>query len=612
MKKKPTKFQKQIIVLCCLLLAAAACFAVYLVRSSAEKGDGGEELPYAFSDKETEAIRAFGGDAAFAFKAEKGGADAKTAPLMRLAEGYSALNGRIKVRYGSGGADCALTVNGKESVADMDALFKTLDDGTPYATDARAFFNTALFGDALGAGTDALDGFDLDGDRVNSAGFAYLYGPVERDDIKYINVVNEYDELTFIPLNGVFYLADTSMDLSTAVSSTLVAAVRAPVAAGKVQDPGDLSEYGLGEGQKETATVLMEDNDGNGYYLRIGKRLTDGSGYYAVCYGKDTVYILPSSISNYILVPKESFLVANYGTPLEQLTDVFHKIDDIVINFGDDIFRAELMSDTEKQNHAVNYTWKVTAPGRFVSKAYGYALPDYGVLGDLFNALCALSTEDVEEADVDDAALQKYGLDEPDRSYSWLYDGTTRCTVYFSKPNGDGDYYVYSVKEQVKTGEKATVGIGVVDGASFAYGGYKLTDYLDSSLYVQYFDRLDGMEFTRNGESYRVTLEKDDEGVVQTARLNGEEVDLTSCKNFYRGLLHCSVLEEYEGDAPAETFSLSVTSGGKTVSFTFGRVSSMKAYCAVDGKAGYVMDYELYETLVTGADKLIAGEKIEW
>lgn len=609
--KKLTKFQKQIVVLCCLALVAAVCITVYLVRSRSGE-DAPAEPPYTFTEGEIAAIKAFDGSASFAFGAEKGAGDDFTAPLMRLAEGYAFYSSRVSVDYGSGGDGVSVTVNGSALDFDADAHFKTLKDGTPYATDARAFFNKALFGEELGASTDALPGFDLDGDRVNSAGFAYLYGPIEREDIKGIKVKNEFDELTFVPVDGVFYLADTDLDLAAATTSTLVAAVRAPVASGKVASPEQLSAYGLDSDENAKATIVLMDNDDNAYFIRIGKMLTDGSGFYALCPGKDIVYILPSSISNYLLIPKEQFLVANFGTPLEQLTDVFTKIDDVTLNIGGDLLKAELMSDEEKKNHPINYSWKITSPERFVSDVFGYGLPNYGNIGDLYNTLCALASDNVVEADMTDENLKKYGLDDPLVSYSWLYDGTTRCTVYFSRPNSDGDYYVYSEKSGKNGGDKKKIGIGLIKGADFIYGGYTVADYVDAYLYTQYFDKIDSLEFTHGGETHKMTVSVGEDGIASGARLDGKEADLKNCQGFYRGLLVCTSLGEYEGEKPKEIFSLSVTSGGKTTHFSFGRISSMKAYCSVDDRVEYVMDYEDLETLMSLADKLAAGETIQW
>ena len=611
--KNLTNFKKQIIAIACLALVAAVCITVYLVRGN---GDGEEELKpsYSFTEAELEAIKGFDGKATFTFKAVKGKADDFVAAYMRLADGYASVNKKIQVEYGKGDVDCVLTVNGTESKPDKTTLFKLLEDGTPYATDARAFFNKALFGNELGATTDALSGYDLDGDKVNSAGYPYLYGPIDRDDIKYVYVKNTFDELTFVPIDGSFYLADTSMDMSTSTVATLVAAARAPVAMSKVENPTDLADYGLDSMENATANLIIQDTDGNAYNIRVGRLLTDGSGYYALCHGKKHVYILPSSIANYMLVPKEKYLIANYGTPLSQLTDVYQKVNEITVNMGDDIVKAEFMSDSEKQNHPINYTWKITAPNRLVSEAYGYSLPNHGTFGDVFNALCSLASEEVLEADVNEETLKEYGLDTPYRSYSWLYNGETRCTVHFSKPNEDGNYYVYGVKETVKDGDKRTIGIGLIEASAFPYLELKTLNYLDTALYTQYFDRLDWIKFTTGGQDYTISIIKKEDGTVESAKLNGKEADLVSCRNVFRGLLNCKILEEYDaaGESIPETFNMKVSCNGKVTEISFGRVSSMKAFCLVDGKAQYVMDYSLYETLVSGAEKLVAGEKVEW
>ena len=614
--KKLTKFQKQLTAVICLLVLAAVCFTIYAVRANRSEAEKPEPL-YPFTDEEIQAIEDFDGKAVFSFRAKQGQADAKTAVYMHLADGYASVSGRITVKYGEAlkdGRECVLSVNGKEYIPDSDSLFSVLEDGTPYASGARAYFNTALFGESLGAERDALEGFDLDGDRVNSAGRPYLYGPLERSDIKYIYVENKYDKLTFVPVDGVFYLADTEMDNSTAVVATLVAASRAPYAIGKVENPKELAAYGLDSDEHAEATLLMQDKKGEAYFIRIGSALKDGSGYYAWCHGKKSVYIMPPNIANYILVPKEKFLVANYGTALERREDVYRKLDDIVINLDGETIKAELMTDEEKANHAINYSWKITEPERFASESYGYALPNFGTMGDIFNALCALHTDVVVEADPDSAAFEKYGLDKPQRSYSWVFDGEVRCTVYISKPDADGSMYAYSVKEGLKSGRKITLGIGRVEEKDFPYMNCRLLDYLDSKLFTQYFDDMEKIEFTCKGSSYRIDIVRDAEGAPESAFLNGKDVDLDSCRRFYQnGILHCTILDEYdaEGGIPEEIFRISLTFKGKKDEFVFGRLSSVKAHCLANGKAQYVVEYPMLETMMSLAERLAAGEKIE-
>lgn len=620
--KKFTKFQKQIIAIVSVLLVAALCFGAYFIFFNGEK-----ELTasFAFNDEELSAIKKLG-RTNFTFAAEKGKATAEEAYMMRLAEGYASVNKKVTVSYGVDDEKCQVIRGTDSYVVDMEKSFIRREDGTAYASTVRAFFNVSLFGDDFGIGTEALPGFNLYGDMVNSAGAAYIYDPIERADIKYVYVKNQHDELTFIPLNGTFYLKDSVMDLNTSVSATLVAAVRAPVATEiielKYKDDAEykklLASYGLDDDEKLNAAILIEDDDGNASYLKVGKALTDGTGFYSLCHSKkDRIYVMQQSISNYILVPKEKFLIANYGTPLENLSSVFSTITDIEIGIGEEEpLTAVFMTEEDKKNHPLNYSWKITGPDRFISGEFDYALPNFGNIGDLLNALCALSSDTVVSAEADEKALKEYGLDTPYRTYSWVHkgkDNDTRCTVHFSKVTEDGYIYVYGVKENLKENTKDVIGISRMLKSAFAYLEYGAMDYVDTKLFTQYFDKLDSMSFTRNGVEYVMNFTKDKNDLVTSARINGKETDLLSCRNFYKNLLHCYVLGEYEGegDAPKELLEISLKVGGKTTVLSFGRISNMKAYCLVNGKTEYEMNYVLLETLIANADALIAGEVIK-
>jgi len=618
--KKLNKFQKQIIGIAAVLVVAALCFGAYFIFFDKDEE---AKASFPFTEEEIAAIKALDTKATFSFYAEKGKASAAEAYMMRLAEGYASVNKIIKVRYGACDEPCVLTFGGNDFAVEMEGMFKEREDGTVYASSVRAFFNKTLFGDELGASMEALEGFNLYGDRVNSAGYAYVYDPVERADLKYVYVKNQYDELTFIPLDGNFYLKDSIMDLDTATTATLVAATRAPVSTSIIDLDYETEEqyaelmkgYGLDSEENATAVILIEDKEGNASYIRVGKALSDGTGFYAYCNGKkDRIYVMQNSIANYILIPKESFLIANFGTPLTDLTDVFSTITDIEISFGDGTpIKAVLMTDEDKKNHPINYSWKVIGPDKYISGDYGYALPNYGNMGDLLNALCALSSDEVVAAEATEESLKEYGLDKPYRSYSWLHKGETRCTVHMSKADEKGYIYVYSIKETVKDGKKNVLGIAKVKNTAFTFLEYTPLDFLDTKLFTQYFDRMDSMSFRRNGVDYHMTFTKDKEGTVTSAKINGKEADLLSCRNFYKNFIHCYFIEEYEeeGDAPKELLMVSATVGGKKTEISFGRISSMKAYCLINGKLEYVMEYSLLETLINNVESLIKGEVIK-
>lgn len=614
--KKLTKFHKQLIAIVAVVLVAAVCFGVYAFQSNKGKQQN-PTTTLSFTKEEQSAIRGIKGKASVTFAAEKGGANAKEAFLMTMAEDFAAINPKIKVTYGKGGDACVITAKGKTHTADMDGLFTQREDGTPYASTARAFFYTSLTGSDQGAANEALKGFNLDGDMVTQAGYAYLFDPIDKANLEYVYIQNRHDKLTFIEVDGSFYLTESEMDLDTATTATMIAAARAPVAIDTVKDPENLEKYGLADNAKATAIVIAKVKDGESFSVIIGNELPDGSGYYAKTPGKDRVYVMQSNIANYLLVPKESFLVANFGTTMSNVMEPFDTVTDIRIEFEDgDVLKAQLMSDAEKAEHSdssQNYAWKITAPDRFISGDSGYALPDPDNIAVCIYSLSHLVSDEVVEADINEETLAEYGLDKPYRVFSWLYKGQTRITTSFSKPDENGNCHVYSVKENVSDGKKVKIGIALIKDTDFEYLHHKAFNYTSNILFSVYFDRLDSLAFSRNGKDYIITLTKGENSKVTAAKINGIEADLTSCRVFYQSFIACKVLDEYtsQEEPPKELLKVSVTKNGKTTTMSFGRISNMKAYGLVNDKTALYISYNDLEKLISDADALIAGETIK-
>jgi len=614
--KKLTKFHKQLIAIGAVVLVAAVCFGVYMFQSNKEKQQN-PTTTLSFTKEEQNAIRGVKSKASVAFAAEKGGANAKEAFLMTLAEDLSAINPKISVKYGVGGDACVVTVKGDKHTADMDALFTQREDGTPYASTARAFFYTALTGSDQGAPNEALKGFNLDGDMVTQAGYAYLFDPIDKANLEYVYIQNQHDKLTFIELNGSFYLTESELDLDTATTATMIAAARAPVAIDTVKDPENLEKYGLKDNAKATAIVIAKVKDGDSFSIIIGNELPDGSGYYAKTPAKDRIYVMQSNIANYLLVPKESFLVANFGTSMNDVKEPFDTVTDIRIEFDDgDVFKAQLMSDKEKETHnnsSINYAWKVTAPDRFISGDNGYALPNPDNIAVCIYTLSHLASDEVVESDINDETLAEYGLDKPYRVFSWLYKGQTRITTSFSKPNDDDICYVYSVKENVSDGKKVKIGIAAIEADSFEYLHYKAFNYTSNILYSGYLKNLDSVTISRDGKDYVMTFTKDEIGALTAAKVNGVDADLASCQAFYTRFISCKVLDEYtaEEEPPKELIKVSINKGGEITSMSFGRISNMKAYGLVNNKTALYISYNDLEKLISAADAIIAGETVK-
>lgn len=640
--KNLTKFQKQLIGIVTVAVVAAVLFAVYAIR--APKGDDKDKEPalslnYAFTAPEKQALADYEGTAVFTFKAEQGKADVKTAYIMALAADYAALSDNITVKYGSGTDDCAITADGKTTVirSDDEGLFKLLEDGTPYAFTARARFNTAIFGDPKGAEIEALKGYDLDGDVINSGGNIVLYTIGKSYKDVALAVVEKYDgheksETTFYTYKDSIYIQNyESMTVDSTTAALVMSFARSPVAVGKVENPADdLSLYGLDD-ENLTATLKVIDKDENVHFLRIGKALPDGSGgRYVMCDDKKHIYMSSNYVS-YALAEKETFLTASYGFAIQNNTDVYTLISDMWVQIDEDLVKLDLLTEEEKEQYSLNYTWKLTSPSRFVYDECGYAIGNIYNVGDVFIALSNLEAGTLVSADVNEATLKEYGLDKPYRSYSWVYGGLVRCTVHFSTPDpATGDMYVYAVHDYFKTdGDEAvyedgvpvieqsyTIGIGKIadsdfSGQNISYINLTAVQYINENLFLEFFSNLDRLVFVKDGKESVFTFSKS-EGATVAAKLDGESVDLQSVKYLYTAVTSCAVLGEYEVDTlPEESLRVILTVDGTETVISLTRVSTTKVYCTVNGKGKYYVSYDNLETLLSYYEIVLSGGTIQ-
>ncbi len=609
--KKLSSFQRQAIGLLAIVIVAAVLYGIYLLRPVGDKEH--VEKPSIFlTEAEQQALAKFEGTAVFTFKETATTKQIPDLTLMAIVLNYTEVSPKITSVYGRGDEQMSLAINGKK--VELPELFLRFEDGTPYATTARIAINKALFGDALDSEAIALSGYDTDGDKVNAAGSPYLYGPVEREDIEAIYVKNTTSEITFLNNGTSFSVSGLeSMTPDTANVATLVANCRAPVAVSKIKDMKDLSVYGLETENDALATVIVFCKNGSEYSMRIGKELPNNGGFYALVDGKDHLYVLMDSIKNTIMLPKEKFVSADYSLQLSTEQDVFKKIDNIEFIFDDgELLKAEMMTEEEADRHSLSYTWKITSPDRLIHNERGYALPDYMTLSDVLNGLCALSSKDIVAADVTEEALKEYGLDKPYRvfSYDYLDDTTVRITIYASKPDINGDLYVYSVKDDGKV--KLTCGIGKVNVSNMSFVSFGIVEYIDSYLYLEFIDFIDEMIYEYGGETYRLVLGKNDNLDVTSATFNGNTCPVDSAKKLYQGFLRCYIRGEYVPEKPLTTdMTLKILNvNGEEMLFTFSRVTAVKVHVTVNGGGNYYIDYSDYETMLNTLLDIAAGKAV--
>lgn len=638
--KNLTKFQKQIIAMAVIAVVIVACFVVWAINKPQDKpvDEGAAEKPitftYGFNETETEKIKAFTGKATFTFAAEKGKAGDLVAPLMALADDYSKLNPNIKVNFGQGKEDCRLTVDGVTTSVDINAegLYAFLEGTeTPYKFSVRKLFNTAFFGDPLGATWDAIKGYDLDGDVINAGGNIEFYNlGTKTDDLEFVRLQNEHGETTFYITDGIITINDfDSMGYDSVTVMSLVAFARAPIAVGKVAQPKEPAAYGINGLEGSVASMMVGGKNGEVHTIYIGDVVPNGTGRYMMYEGKKHIY-MSNTYTELALNKAEDFLTAVYGQSIANGSIVYDAIDDIIIDFGDDRVVLKQLTDEETKLYTLNYSWKMTEPKRFVDEEVGYALANFANVGDLFYAasttsstggtgLSTLESGEIVAGKATDEAIKEYGLDKPYRTFSWVTNGTVRCTVYFSQPDGSGNMYVYGTKETVKKAEdgsytveaKAELGIGKVNLSAYPSVALEPIQYRNDTLYAEFASTVSSMTFEKDGETHKISYFLNSEGKLDSAKLDGKATDLLTTKFVYEDIISCHILGEYRDAVPEKPdLKITLVKNGKETVLEFARVTTVKVHCAINGKGGYYISYDDLEELLTSYGKLLKGETI--
>ncbi len=311
---------------------------------------------------------------------------------------------------------------------------------------------------------------------------------------------------------------------------------------------------------------------------------------------------------------EEAVNTVYYGYQFEDITDVFTAVDDITVTMGDEEVKLSLLSEEEKKELPLNYTWKVIAPERYINSEKGYVVCNTYNVGDLFCALSDLESSNIEVAAPTEEDLAEYGLDKPYRIYKWTVHGSIICTVYMTKPNTEGQIYLYGTKVYTDKGDETEVlGIGIIksedfcniDGNSFI--DFTPMDFVDNKLFTEHIKKLDKISVIKDGATHVFEFEKDLEGELVSATLDGVGTDLTSVRHFYVDIIHPEIIDLYTGEIPKDMdLSISLTHGDNAVTLSFAKLDNGYVY-ATKGYADYYISNEDFEAIVDSYQTLLDG-----
>ena len=391
-----------------------------------------------------------------------------------------------------------------------------------------------------------------------------------------------------------------------------------PFAIGTVENPKELSYYGLdGEGQATVKASAVNKE----YYLRIGNSV-EGAYYFAllgeksdsnseITYG-DTVYILGDIVSCAFEEPLY-FATEYYGQGNMRVHFYYTEIDWFKLTTEDESYKFYPISDSEKGEFGVNSKWKLTAPERLFRDGKSYENVNDANVCQMLYSICNLRCDNILVTEPTDEDIARYGLDKPYRSYSYRTMGDT-YTVYMTKPDEEGKYYVYA-KEDYREGccyGTNVFSIGVME-KPFEFMEY--TDYslVIDTLFLKPLSEVTAMEISTVDGVHTININRMTDSGYSIITLDGETPDLLpynldSCYNVLR-----SIEIEYQyGEIPPEACDMKIVlnCGDEMLVYRFYVLNSESVHCKVNGDEDYLISRSAYDRFVESYKLLLANERI--
>ncbi len=277
--------------------------------------------------------------------------------------------------------------------------------------------------------------------------------------------------------------------------------------------------------------------------------------------------------------------------------------------------------------NAITGRWKLVAPDAYIPTGYNYAYVDMTNFNNYVQWFSSLEGEKVvdygfcEDGDASPAKIKtellaKYGLDKPNRHYSYEYDGVI-TDLYVSAPDEDGIYYAYSTFTGEVEGESVIVSTDVIvqlTTATAKWLDWGFVEFIDHSLLSLYINDIDSVDITHNGEkhSFDLTANEDKSSIISVS-YKGESYDVKSFSYIYQAILSISMQDEYipeEGVQPVEFLRIKINSETTSPEIVFYKVTATRCCFTVDGEGSYYAHTVDVNGVIDRLNRYIAGEII--
>lgn len=458
----------------------------------------------------------------------------------------------------------------------------------------------------------------LEGESLGVSNRYYMYDHLEREDMKSIEVCNQYGSYKFVKTGSGELTVEgfEGIGVDATALSYLVTTCGSTLSKAKVVDNAteeQLREYGLHD---PSAYWIVTDNEDRQYKVYVGRELLTGGGYYCMFAGRNSVYVLDTTVENTILAPIEAFITPYviYGISSED----YYTIDNFTVFNGNEKLLSVGIVDREDMSN----------PEALVENVLTYPAPytpNTTVLYEIFMSFTSFTGESTYKLGADDGTLKECGLTEPAHTVSFDYKGET---YYFftSEKTEDGYYYVVSnIYSDI---------VSKVPADSLKYLDYGIMDWISTYVFQYYITSVS--EITVETGDTNVTFflhhgkdEKDaDTLAIVTDKgqqlVTADEVD--NFRQYYKALLSLDVQdylpETVDGSNVPISDVISDDSNrnlkfsyknldGDVTTYEFYRYTTRRSAVKINGSAEFYVHADLVQKIINDTARLLNGEPIE-
>ncbi len=458
----------------------------------------------------------------------------------------------------------------------------------------------------------------LEGESLGTSNRYYMYNYLSREDMKSIEVTNEHGTYKFVKdKNGELTVEGfEGIGVDATALSQLVTTCGSTLSKTKVMDGADeakLEEYGLNE---PLAHWIVTDNDDRQYKVYVGRKLLTGGGYYCMFAGRNSVYVLDTTVEQTILSPIEAFITPYVIFGISK--DDYFTIDNFTVYHGEEKLLSVGMVDKEDMMN----------PEAMVENVLTYPAPytpNSTILYEIFVSFTSFTGESTYKLGADNDTLKECGLDRPAHTVSFDYKGKT---YYFftSEMTEDGYYYVVSnIYSDIIT---------KVPADSLKYLEYGMMDWISTYVFQYYITSVS--EITVETDDTNVTFflyhGKDEAGKDTLSVATDTNVYLTTAndidnfRQYYKALLSLDVqdylpetvdetgesIEDIISDPERCNLKFSYKNlAGKVTTYEFYRYTTRRSAVKIDGNAEFYVHADLIQKIINDTSRVLNGEPIE-